>query len=203
MRNFGELCANKLLLLLLWVFHTNVSWQSFTGVWVTASLQDSSQYSSWPQQCCSLESLHTSSNFQIFYLLHQSFGGSFQVHQLKLVSLSPSYSIALLVSLARSKYLSLFMFSLVFHSVIHWDGKVYYSAGFLSIFLSLGLVFWLTLGDLFYLKVTGNLMCLILQDRFWVVQIPFGRMVKFQFLAQFPVDHLLHPVVSTLILFLC
>ena len=38
---------------------------------------------------------------------------------------------------------------------------------------------------------------LILQDGFWVV-----RMVKFKLLAQFPVGHLLHPVVSSLILFL-
>ena len=44
-------------------------------------------------------------------------------------------------------------------------------------------------------------MYVILQDRCWVVQIPFVRMVKFQFLAQFPVDHLTHPVLFSLILF--
>ena len=37
-----------------------------------------------------------------------------------------------------------------------------------------------------------------LEDRFWVVHIPFVRMVKFQFLAQFPVDHLAHPIGSSL-----
>ena len=42
---------------------------------------------------------------------------------------------------------------------------------------------------------------LILQDRCWVVHKPFVRMVKFQFLTQFPMDHLAHPVVSSLILF--
>ena len=37
---------------------------------------------------------------------------------------------------------------------------------------------------------------LILQDRFWVVHIPFACMVKFKLLAQLPVDHLAHPVIS-------
>ena len=36
------------LLLPLWVFHTCVNWCSFTEVWVTASLLDSSQYSGQP-----------------------------------------------------------------------------------------------------------------------------------------------------------
>ena len=46
-------------------------------------------------------------------------------------------------------------------------------------------------------------MCLILEDRFCVVHIPFVRMVKFKFLTQLPVDHLAHPVGSSLILILC
>ena len=44
-------------------------------------------------------------------------------------------------------------------------------------------------------------MHLILQDRFWVVHIPFVRIVKFEFLAHLPVDYLAHPVVSSLIHF--
>ena len=35
------------------------------------------------------------------------------------------------------------------------------------------------------------------------MHIPFVSMVKFQFLEQFPVDHLSHPVVSNLVLFSC
>ena len=42
--------------------------------------------------------------------------------------------------------------------------------------------------------------CHIFQDRYWFVLIPIVRRVKFQFLTQFHVDHLAHPVVSTLIL---
>ena len=41
-----------------------------------------------------------------------------------------------------------------------------------------------------------------LQDGFWVVHEPFGSMVKSKLLAQFSMDHLPHPVVSDLILFL-
>ena len=54
-----------------------------------------------------------------------------------------------------------------------------------------------------YLKIPEEFVCLILQDRFWVVSIRFVRVVKLQFLAQFPVDHLAHPVVSSLIHHLC
>ena len=44
-------------------------------------------------------------------------------------------------------------------------------------------------------------MHLILWGGFCFVRIPFGRMFKFQFLAQFPVDHLPHPVMSCLAVF--
>ena len=40
----------------------------------------------------------------------------------------------------------------------------------------------------------------VLQHRFWVVYIPLVRMVKFNIFAQFPMDHLTHPVVSSPIL---
>ena len=43
---------------------------------------------------------------------------------------------------------------------------------------------------------------LILLDWCWVVHIPFVCWFKFKFLALFPVDHLGHPVVSSLVLFL-
>ena len=67
----------------LQVFHISINWWSFTGVWVIANLQDSHQYSSWPQRCCHLHSLCSSSNFSS--PLPKPL---FQVHQL--VSSSPS-----------------------------------------------------------------------------------------------------------------
>ena len=42
-------------------------------------------------------------------------------------------------------------------------------------------------------------MCVIFSDRCWVVHIPFVCMEKFTFLAHFPVDHLSHPAMSSLI----
>ena len=45
-------------------------------------------------------------------------------------------------------------------------------------------------------------MRLILQDEFLVVYIPLVGIVKFQYLARFPVDFFPHPVVSSLIIFL-
>ena len=95
-------------------------------------------------------------------------------------------------SLASSKHMYLLVF-FKFHSVIRRDGKVHYSA--LSLFskLSLVLVLWPVLGDRFISQNHWEFLRLILQDWFWFVNIPFVRMVKFQFLAQFPVDHLSHP----------
>ena len=52
---------------------------------------------------------------------------------------------------------------------------------------------WSSGGDLvirLYLKISEEFMRPILQERFWVVHIPFVHMVKPQFLTQFPVDHL-------------
>ncbi len=62
-----------LLSLLIRVFHISVSWWSFTGDWVKASLLkslDSFQYSGRFQQCCSLDGLHSAANFQIFPALY-------------------------------------------------------------------------------------------------------------------------------------
>ena len=46
-------------------------------------------------------------------------------------------------------------------------------------------------------------MDVFLFGRILVVYIPFISMVKFHFLAQFPVDHFSHPVVSSLDLLFC
>ena len=46
-------------------FSLQPEWQQ-----VSSGLQDFSQYSSWSQDCCSLDGLHSSSDFQIF---HSSF----------------------------------------------------------------------------------------------------------------------------------
>ena len=52
----------------LWVFHTSISWWfslESERQQISSDLQDSSQYSGRPQQCCSLDDLHLSSDFQL------------------------------------------------------------------------------------------------------------------------------------------
>ena len=61
------------------------------------------------------------------------------------------------------------------------------------------LVFWPRLSDPFVCQSRIG----IFQDIYWVVLIPFVRMAKFQFLAHLPMDHLAHPIVSSLIFLLC
>ena len=51
-----------------------------------------------------------------------------------------------------------------------------------------------------YPKIPENFVGLIFEDRFWVEHIPFVRVIKCKLLAQFPVDHLFHPVLSSQIL---
>ena len=46
-------------------------------------------------------------------------------------------------------------------------------------------------------------MRIILSGGFCFVHISFGYMVKFESLVQFPVDHLSHPVMPSLVLHLC
>ena len=89
-----------------------------------------------------------------------------------------------------------------FYPVVCRDGKVHYSAGSLFSFLSFFFFFFLTitrsgrLSDCLYFNIPKDFVRLIFGFR--VMQMPFFRMVKFKLFAQFPVDHLPHPVVCTL-----
>ena len=105
--------------------------------------------------------------------------------------------------LARSKYVALFSLSFSFTL---WSAEMAKSTilfFFFSFFwLSLGLVIWLKLDDPF-LSQNSPKSCLIFQGGLWIIPIPFVRMVRLKLLSQLPVDHLAHPVVSSLILYLC
>ena len=80
-------------------------------------------------------------------------------------------------SLARSRWLSVFVF-FYFLSVVCRNDKIHYSLGsVLFCLLSFVQVFWLGFGDLF--KIPENFVHLILQDGFRFVHIPFCIMVKF------------------------
>ena len=54
---------------------------------------------------------------------------------------------------------------------------------------------WKLIEGSLYLKIPERFACLILQDHFWVLHIPFVHTVKFQFLAQFSVNHLPHSLI--------
>ena len=72
--------------------------------------------------------------------------------------------------------------------MVHWNAQIHKTAN--SIF---ALVIWSSGQDLvisLYLKVPEKFMLLILFDKSLFVHIPFDNMIKFQFLAQFLVDHL-------------
>ena len=98
-----------------------------------------------------------------------------------------------LSSLAKSKY-----FCLSFHFLWFSFCGLPRKLSFFS-WLSLGLVVWSRLGDLFVSWNLREFSDLILLDGFLFVDIPFGGMVNFQFLTEFPVDYLSLLDISTLI----
>ena len=102
--------------------------------------------------------------------------------------------------LGGSKHLFLFWFSCIF-SLSTETAKSIYGNCFLLIITRLGLlagIWW----SLCILKSQRILMRLILWNGFWFVHIPFGSMVEFQSLAQFPVNHPSSPVVPSFVLLL-
>ena len=103
--------------------------------------------------------------------------------------------------LARSRYLSLFSHSFSF---ILWTAK----STILHIFFFLLFIIMRSshLTEIRWsvcILMSHRSLCVSFSRRWLVVHIPFVGMVKFKFLAHFPVDHLAHPVVSSLVLLLC
>ena len=103
--------------------------------------------------------------------------------------------------------ISLFAFFQFYH-VVSWMGKVYHLAGFLSLSLSLSpsLLTITSFGPLveirWFICISKSQMSLSVSFSWTYTELCiYHYMVKFKLLAQFPVDHLTHPVVSSLILF--
>ena len=98
------------------VFHISVSRWVFTGAeWqqVSSSLQDSSQDSGCCQQCCRLESLYLSANFQVL----QAFNNPLVIVPKAQITIGTIVTImfhSFFNSLARSRYLSFFSHSFGF-----------------------------------------------------------------------------------------
>ena len=129
----------------MWVFRTSVYCWSFTEE-VSSSRQDSSWYSDQSQQCCSLNGLDSSSNFQLIMPPFQAFGTVPSVPIIIGITVTFMFH-SFLCSLATSKYSSFFSLSLIF---TQWSGKVYYSVSFLSLSLSLSLSLYLSLSLSFF-----------------------------------------------------
>ena len=111
--------------------------------------------------------------------------------------------IILLLERARARYLS--FFSLSFNFTL-WSAGTAKSTILQVLFFVDYYKVWSSGWDLvicLYIKIPEEFVSFILQDGFWVVHMPFVHIVKFKFLAQFPVDCLAHPVISSLILFPC
>ena len=106
-------------------------------------------------------------------------------------------------SLARSRYLSFFSlsFSFILWSAGRAKSTILQVLFYLLITIRSGLL--VEIRWFVCMSKSHRGLCVILQDSCWVVHIPFVRIVKFKFLAHFPVDHLAHPVVSCLIHLLC
>ena len=115
-------------------FHTSVNWWSFTGVWVTASIFKSTGLLSVSRT--PLSTLVDQGNAVIWMMparLPISRSSNHLSKPLESVLIAPvliGITVTFMLhnffsSLARSKYLYLFSFSLIFYSVVHRDGYYY------------------------------------------------------------------------------
>ena len=180
-------------------FHTSFSWWFLTGIWVTSLLKSPGLFSIfWPISTMLL------SGWSQVVLLFQSplvlipiLWWLCQDHQLQLVSQSLSCSRVFSDSLVRSRYLSFFLLSFNFTLWSARTAKSTIRQVFFPWFFGKEYVIRLCL------TIPENFMYLIFQNRFWVVDIPFVRMIKFKFVALILVEHLSYTVVSSLIPFLC
>ena len=113
-------------------------------------------------------------------------------------------------SQARSRYLLLFShsFSFIMRSAGTTKSKIFQIFFFFFLLIIIRSSLLLRLGDPFVCQSPIEVcvcvcVCVIFSDRCWFVHMPFVGMVKFKFLAHFPVDNLAHPVVSSLVLLRC
>ena len=139
------------------VFHISVSWWSFIGVWVTASLLKSpGQYSGWSQKCSSLDGLYSSSYFQVLQSC---------ISPLVIVT-RVSITIGITVTFMFHRFFQfpckvkvlIFLFVFFqFYSGVHRDSKVHNLASFLF-FLSFFLYLFIIIIIINTRAITWNLL---------------------------------------------
>ena len=123
--------------------------------------------------------------------------------QLQLVSPSPSSSTDFFSSLARSRYLSFFSLSFSFTLWLAETAKTTIQQIFLFCWLLLGIVVWPRLGDPSVSQNPMGVCASHYPGQILGYLYTFFSRVKFKLLSRFSVDHLTHPIVSSLIIFLC
>ena len=191
----------------LWEFFTSALADGFPLEFerqqVSSSLLDTSQYSGRSKKLYISDSLLPPRYFQVPHSWYQYFGDCTKSNNYNWYK-RHFHDSQFFQSPSKVEVLKPLFASFQLYSVVCRDNKVHNPAS--SLFFADYCKVWSSGRDYvicLYLMIPEEFVCVILQDRFWVVHIPFVRMVKLQFLAQFPVDHLDAPVVPSLILFLC
>ena len=100
-------------------------------------------------------------------------------------------------------FLSFHFFWFSFSGLLGWQTPLNGRIFFFFFFFFRFIIIWFRWHQVIYmyLKILKNFISLILQEKPWFVLTTFSSLVKFQLFAQFPVDHLCQPVMSSLILF--
>ena len=189
------------------VFHTSVSWRSFTGVGITASLLRSPGpfsvfwsilamlYFRWSPLVFRSQDLPTP-------LL--SLWGSLQARQLLLVSLRASCPITFLILWqGPSTYLSFRYLWFSSCGLLGRQNSLFYRFSFFPLIITRSGILAGIRWSVCMTKSQRILCVSFLGQILACVYTIFSCMVKFRFLAQFLVNPLSHPVVSNLVLFLC
>ena len=163
---------------LLWVFHSSVSWWSFTEIWVTAKLLKCPGLFSVSRPIVTIDGLDSSADFPFFQsppAIFRSLWGPFQVHQIGLVS--PSLLCCTVIGFffsfqARSKYLPIFFFD--FHFVVCRNSKIHQTAISFCCFCLLIIIKSGFLAEIRWsvcISNSENFACLILKNGFCFVYI--------------------------------
>ena len=160
-------------------FSLDFEWQQ-----VYSSLQDSSQYSVGSQQCCSLI---VSTHPFIFEFSSPCTNSFLTVQRVPIITdIIITFMLYRFLSyLAKSRYVSFFLISYNFtlHSAVTATSTILQIPCFFLLIMTRCVRLIAIRGSVCISKSQKS-SCLILQDRFYVVHIPFIYMVKFKFLEQ-------------------
>ena len=118
-------CVLLLVVVVLWVFHTNVSWGSFTEIWVTASLFRSLGLS-WVFKPISTMPRSELSRFLLWFPDPQFFGVFFKPLRTNHNWYHRHFYVPRLFQFSNKVQVFVYLFAFFyFHSVVPLNGKIY------------------------------------------------------------------------------